>query len=472
MHSSAAWMQVALLFSFAWSIDMLMRLTKLSNSCIMATTEIFSEKAVVRMRKHLLAASIAVVFTLNCTACTDRADDQQTVIRFSWWGGDSRHRVTLAAVEQFMMANADILVECEYGAWSGWEDATATALYAGTEADVMQVNWNWLTCFDDDTVQFMDLSGMSEWLDLTQYDAESLALCTVEDALRCVPVSLTGRVLFWNQTTFAEAGLDVPKSYAELLQAGEVFRTKLGDDYYPLALGWYDRMLFLVYMLESKYGMDWTKDGKLQYTQAQIVEGMGCIQEMEAAHVIPPLKTVTGGGADSFDKDENWITGHYGGIFEWDSSAGKFQDSLAEGQTMVVGDYFADLGSYQGGFSKISLGFAISGETEHPEACAKLISYLVSQEEAVKTLGTERGVPLNQNAYQICKEAGLLGDMAALANQRMEAWVQFSIDPRFEESALRTVYEDAFMGLSYGEYSVSQAAERLYVGINTALMGE
>ncbi len=433
---------------------------------------IFSEKAVMIMRKHLLALSIAVVFSLSCTACEGSRDAKQTVIRFSWWGGDSRHRVTLAAVEQFMAANPDIRVECEYGAWAGWEDTTATALYAGTEADVMQVNWNWLTNFDDETVRFMDLGGMGQWLDLTQYDAELLSLCTVDDEVRCVPVSLTGRVLFWNQTTFASAGLDVPRSYAELLQAGEIFRTKLGDAYYPLALGWYDRMLFLVYMLESKYGMDWTKDGKLQYSQAQIAEGMGWIQEMEAAHVIPPLKVVIGGGTDSFDKDENWITGRYGGIFEWDSSAGKFQDSLAKGQTMVVGDYFTDLGSYQGGFSKIAMGFAISGETEHPEACARLISYLVSQEEAVKTLGIERGVPLNQNAYQICKEAGLLGDMAALANQRMEAWVQFAADPRFEESALRTVYEDTFMGLSYGEYTVSQAAERLYAGINTALTGE
>lgn len=424
-----------------------------------------------KMRRPWAALGVAAVFTLCCTACNGNQEDS-TVIRFSWWGGDSRHRVTLDAVEQFMALHPDIRVECEYGAWSGWEDATAAALYAGTEADVMQVNWNWLTNFDDDTIQFMDLSGMKEWLDLSLYDAESLALCTVENEVRCVPVSLTGRVLFWNETTFAAAGLPVPASYQDLLASGEVFRTKLGEDYYPLALGWYDRMLFLVYMLESQYGMDWTADGRLQYSQTQLEEGLRRIHELEAAHVIPPLKKVIGGGADSFDKDENWITGRYGGIYEWDSSAGKFQDSLAEGQQMVVGEYFSDLGGYRGGFSKISLGFAISGETKAPEACAKLISYLVSREEAVKILGTERGVPLNRNAYQICKEAGLLGDMAALANQRMEAWVQFSVDPRFEESALRTVYEDVFVKLSYGEYTVSQAAERLYAGINTALMGE
>lgn len=423
------------------------------------------------MRKRLAALGIAAAFSFSCTAC-DGGDDAQTVIRLAWWGGDSRHRVTLAAVEQFMAANPDIRVECEYGAWSGWEETTAAALYAGTEADVLQVNWNWLTNFDDDTIQFMNLADMEQWIDLSQYDSSVLELCTVENELRCVPVSLTGRVLFWNQTTFEKAGIPVPDSFASLCAAGETFRTALGEEYYPLALGWYDRMLFLVYILESKYGLDWTTEGGLQYSQQQLEEGLAMIAQMEASHVIPSLRAVIGGGADSFDKDENWIEGRYGGIYEWDSSAGKFQDSLADGQTMVVGDYFKDFGEYQGGFSKVSLGFAISGETQSPEACAKLISYLVSHEEAVTTLGTERGVPLNHTAYAICEEAGLLGDMAAQANQRMEQWVRFSVDPSFEGTNLRTLYEDVFVGLSYGEYTVSQAAERLYTGINTALSGE
>lgn len=424
------------------------------------------------MQKRLTAIGIAAAVSLCCTACVGSDHEAQTVIRLAWWGGDSRHRVTLEAVEQFMAEHPDIRVECEYGAWSGWEEATAAALYAGTEADVMQVNWNWLTNFDDDTTQFMNLADMGAWLDLSQYDADVLELCTVENEVRCVPVSLTGRVLFWNETTFAKAGIPVPDSFETLCAAGETFRTVLGEEYYPLALGWYDRMLFLVYMLESQYGLNWTADGRLQYTQAQLEEGLAVIQLMEDSHVIPPLRAVIGGGADSFDKDANWIEGRYGGIYEWDSSAGKFQDALAEGQTMTVGEYFTDFGTYQGGFSKISLGFAISGETQSPEACAQLISYLVSHETAVKTLGTERGVPLNQTAYQICEEAGLLGDMAAQANERMEQWVQFSVDPTFEEAALRAVYEDVFVGLSYGEYTVSQAAERLFAGINTALSGE
>ena len=45
----------------------------------------------------------------------------------------------------------------------------------------------------------------------------------------------------------------------------------------------------------------------------------------------------------------------------------------------------------------------------------------------------------------------------------------------FEHASLKGdggLYEDVFTGLSYGDYSVSQAAERLCAGIQAALAGE
>ena len=424
------------------------------------------------MRKRVGALCITAAILLNLNGC---GGDPAGAIRFSWWGGDSRHQATAEAVERFMEDEPDITVLCEYGAWSGWEEATAAALYAGTEPDVMQVNWNWLTDYSSETTGFLDLYAFSDIIDLQQYDAEVLDDCTVNGELLCIPVSETGRVFFWNETAFAKAGLPVPDSFAALMQAGTVFAETLGDDCYPLALGWYDRMLFLVYYLQCEYGREWVEDGVLQYSRAELEEGLAVIEQMERSHVIPPLKQIAGGGADSFDKDENWITGKYGGIYEWDSSAGKFVDSLDNGQTLCVGSYFSDIGAYQGGFSKIALGFAISKHAQDPECCAKLISYLVSDQTAVTLLGTERGIPLNQTAYDICTDAGLLGDISAEAYDRMKDWIRFSVDPAFETAALKStggVYEDTFTGLSYGDYTVSQAADRLYAGIQAALAGE
>ena len=40
--------------------------------------------------------------------------------------------------------NPNVTVYVEYGAWDGWQAKVLTQLSGKTEADVMQVNYNWL----------------------------------------------------------------------------------------------------------------------------------------------------------------------------------------------------------------------------------------------------------------------------------------------------------------------------------------
>ena len=66
--------------------------------------------------------------------------------------------------------------------------------------------------------------------------------CYVANSQQCVPVSMTGRIFDRNMTTFNKAGItEVPKSLDDLMAAGKAFQEKLGDDYYPMHLGAYDR---------------------------------------------------------------------------------------------------------------------------------------------------------------------------------------------------------------------------------------
>ena len=52
------------------------------------------------------------------------------------------------------------------------------------------------------------------------------------------------------------------------------------------------------------------------------------------------------------------------------------------------------------------------------------------------------------------------------------AWCKNALDPQFEAAALKNndgVYADAFEGLSYGDYSIEEAADALIEGINEVL---
>lgn len=113
-------------------------------------------------------------------AATEAATEAHTVnttdpitLTISWWGGDARQAAYEAACKAFTEKYPNITVECTYGPWNGWEEAQSTALAAGTAADVMQVNWNWLFQYSGKGQSFVNLNDYSDVLDLTQFPSSA-----------------------------------------------------------------------------------------------------------------------------------------------------------------------------------------------------------------------------------------------------------------------------------------------------------
>lgn len=418
------------------------------------------------------SSSTAPVTSEGTSTSTPAPTGGSGEISVSWWGGDSRHEATQKTLEAYTTANPDVTVKTNYGAWTGWEDAMSTALYAGTAEDLLQVNWNWIYNYDNNGQTFVDLNTMSDYIDLTQFSQAALDQCTVDGKLLCIPVAMTGRIFYWNETSFEAAGISVPTSYDDLIAAGTAFKDNIGEDAYPMAMNEYDRMIFMVWALESKYGKDWVVDGQLNYTQEEIEEGLQMLMDLEAAHVIPSIANLMGDGAESLDKNPKWMDGRYGGIFEWDSSANKFAKALNEGQSFVVGDYLTGFGDFNGGFTKVSLGFSITQTAEDQVAAAKLMNFMLNEEEGAKIMASERGIPLSAAGLAFCEADGLLDEVTTEANAKVLANCEFNLDPTFEDAKLKAtdgVYFDAMAGLSYGDYDVATAAEVLIDGINDVL---
>ena len=418
--------------------------------------------------KKLLAVVLCLVMALSCTAAFAAED-----LSISWWGGDSRHEAAQNAVAAFEAAEG-VTVKTHYAAWSGWETAMKTAFVAGSAEDVDMVNWNWLYSFVDENGEsyFYDLSTLGDTIDLSQWSQSMLDACTVNGQLVALPNAVTGRIFYWNKATFDAAGVEIPTTFEALLAAGHTFQEVLGDDYYPLAMGAYDKMVLMVYLLESKYGKAWVEDGKLNYTVEEIADGVNFIQQMEDNHVIPTAETLAGDGADSLDKNEKWITGKYAGVWEWDTSASKCKNALAEGQEFVVGDYLTDIGEYKGGFTKVAHAFAIAKNSANVELAAKLINFMNNEDEGIRARKSEFGIPASAKGFALCNEEGLIDATVAEANGKILAWCSFPLDPMFEDGQLKNdggVYAEAFEGLSYKDYDVNGAAQVLFDGINEVL---
>ena len=400
--------------------------------------------------------------------------DGPVSMTISWWGGDSRHAAYQDAIKEFQAEHSNITIEPTFAAWSGWEEKMAAAFIAGNAQDVCQVNWNWLYNYSADGSKFVDLNTVSNFLDLTQFDQAALDACTVANAQQCVPVSMTGRIFFWNMTTFNKAGItEVPKSLDDLMAAGKAFQEKLGDDYYPMHLGAYDRMILMVFYLESKYGKDWADPvtSTLNYTEEEIAEGLAFIKSLVDNHVMMNLKTYYSANSDTATHQSNeWITGKIAGIFEWDSAASKYASALDDDNKdgFTVGEEIK-FGDFNGGFSKVSMGLAITKTSQYVAESATLINFLLNEEKGASIMGSECGIPASKAGLAAAQAAGAVKDLVADANSKVMAFTTNKLDPLFENNDLKAsgtgIYQEVFDSIDYGDETPESAVSALLEGM-------
>ncbi|WP_056989955.1 ABC transporter substrate-binding protein [Lacticaseibacillus camelliae] len=110
--------------------------------------------------KKLLLLVTTAVACLGLAACTSNKNsgssgdngNKKVTIRFSWWGNADRHKATLKAIKAFEKKNPNIKVKAEYSGWDGFDQKMATQISGGTEADLMQLNYDLnfqVKCNDD-----------------------------------------------------------------------------------------------------------------------------------------------------------------------------------------------------------------------------------------------------------------------------------------------------------------------------------
>lgn len=395
-------------------------------------------------------------------------------LTMSWWGGESRHNAYQEALKAFSAEHTTITVNPTFAAWSGWEDTMSTKFAGGVAEDVCQISWNWLYNYSGNGQTFLDLNSITDYLDMSQWDDAKLGACNVANAQQCVPISMTGRIFYWNMTTFNKAGItEVPATEGDLFAAGKAFQEKLGDDSYPLHLGAYDRMILMVFYLESKYGKDWADPttSTLNYTADEIAEGIDFIKSLVDGHVIMPLPTYYGANGDGATHQSNeWITGKIAGIFEWDSAASKYQDALDEENKpgFTVGEEIK-FGDYNGGFSKVSMGMAITKTCKNPAEAATLIEYLWNGDGAA-IMGSECGIPASKAGLATAQAAGKINELVAEANGKVMSFVSCQLDPLFESSDLKATgtgtYQEVFDTVDYDNKSGADVVDTLLDGMS------
>ncbi|ABR47118.1 extracellular solute-binding protein, family 1 [Alkaliphilus metalliredigens QYMF] len=434
------------------------------------------------MKRMAKTVAILLALTLLLTACgggdTPAVDtggseepagvEEEVVLRFSWWGGDERHEKTLEAIALFEERNPGVKIEAEYGGWSGFQEKYATQMAGNTAADIMQVNWNWLYIFSKDGNGYYDLNDLSDYVDLSNYDQAIMDQVTINNKVNALPLGIGAKVFYYNETTYAKAGVEIPKTFEDLFAAADVFKEQLGNEYYPIDVDAYGAFLMVLYYLEQTTGQPFmNENNEINYTEGQLVEALEFYNEMVERGVTPSMQQRAGAGDVPVDQTPSWIQGKYGGTYEWDSAINKFQAALEGEQTIVTGDYLKDLGSYDSALAKVSMTYAINKDTKHPEIAAQFLNFLVADPDSVALQGTARGIPANKAAIETLESMGMLSGLTYEGNVKATQFLGKGINPYFESGELQDLYRELIDQFGYGRINAQQTAERLINEVNS-----
>ena len=413
--------------------------------------------------KTILAAA------LTTTALGGMAAAEE--LRMSWWGGDSRHEATQAALQVCGEALGHTITP-EFTGWSGHFEKIATQLAGSTEADIMQINWPWLPIFSERGDGFADLRQFSDTIDLSQWSEEELEASTRNGALNGLPASVTGRIFFFNKTTFDQAGLDIPTTFAELMAAGPVFAERLGDDYYPLEGIGLDASLLIQMIVTQQTGKSFInpETNEVQWSQDELQAGIDMYKAMVDNHVIEAWPDRAAQGNIALHENADWTSGQIAGSYQWDTTFFKISDPLADGQELVPAGLLRVEGAQNDGvYRKPSMVFSISANSPNQQAAAEVLNCLLTQPMGIEAMGSARGVPSSDVAAAQLLASGGIQQIQVDAQDMVMSAVAPAISPYNEDPDVRAGIEDTLELFAYGELDSAEAAEEILLLVNEAL---
>lgn len=415
---------------------------------------------------RLAVSTMAALFAATSLSSAFAAD-----LRMSWWGGDSRHKATQEALKVCGEKHGH-KISPEFTGFDGHLEKVTTQIAGGTEADIMQINWPWLPLFSINGDGFADLTQFKDVIDLSQWSDDQLAAGSMNGKLNGLPVSTTGRVFLFNSSTFEKAGVAPPKDWDELFASAKALKEKVGPDAYPMNAVKETAVLLISLQATQKTGKDLVDPAakKVAWTEDELAAAIDFYGKMVSDGVVMSQKDLAGEGNVNLFESPKWADGRIAGSYEWDSTFSKYADPLKDGQKLVPVAMLKNADAVtEGVYRKPSMVFSISKHSKDPKAAAQIVNCLLNEEEAVKILGSSRGLPASKVAAKLLEGESSVEPEVVAANAIVMAGTGPTVSPLNEHPKIRSVFLDTLEEYAYGQIDSKAAASQIIEGVNEVL---
>lgn len=316
----------------------------------------------------------------------------QSALRLIFWGGQARADRTYAVTDLYEAAG-NPGIEGEYLSWNDYWPKLATQTAGGTAPDVIQMDYRYIVEYATRNA----IAPLDEFLggalDLGQFDEDQLEGGKVDGKLYGISLGANSVATLVNKSAFEAIGEAVPDNswtYADLERLGEAFKAA-GNGMVAFSDGSGTEPMLDNWVRQRGKSL-YTPEGKLGFTADDMVEWFTMWNGFRDKGYIVDAETQA---LDTGAPEVSMVAMKKAAMMPSNSNQLVIHQSIND-DTLTITSYPRIAPGVGGGhYRKPSMFFSVAGSSADKEAAAAFINYFVTDPEAGKVLGVERGIPCN-----------------------------------------------------------------------------
>lgn len=311
-------------------------------------------------------------------------------LRLIFWGSQARADRTYGVTDLFTKSGGPA-VQGEFLAWNDYWPKLATQTAGGNAPDIVQMDYRYIVEYAKRNA----IAPLDEFvggaLKLDDFDKDQLDGGKVDGKLYGISLGANSVALMINTADFEKAGLELPgpnTTYGDLPAMAEAFASK-GVGKKLIADGSGSEPMFENWLRQRGKAL-YTADGKLAWEVQDAVDWFKMWADLRAAGVCVSAEDQA---LDTGPLETTMLTLGKASIIPSNSNQLVAFQAINKDKITISNFPRIATDAPGGHYRKPSMFFSIGGSSAQKEEAAKFVSFFVSNPDAAKVLGVERGIP-------------------------------------------------------------------------------
>lgn len=419
-----------------------------------------------RVRRRLItAAAVTAAAMLALAGCASGGGgepaatydpDEEVTLTFTWWGNDDRAQRYQQLIDAFEEEHPNITIEGNFTDFPSYWEKRQTEAAGGGLPDVWQFSDSYLREYAEPGL-LLDLETVADYIDFDAFDEALQQTGQLDGVQYSLPTGYSAWAVFVNGALIEQAGVD-PYEGGTTTDEYTAWMKSVTDATSGAVYGGTDmtqRIQTFENVLRAQGGNLYTEDGELGFTEDELRDFWNSGAEARDGVTVPQqrLEEVypkSGFGSNLTASEASWSN----------FLGGYLADSGAASVTLVAPP--TDEPGEKDLYRQAGLQVAISAKTEHPEASALWLDFVVNSEEAGELFGTTLGFPASETKLAGTTLEGVDAQVADYLESVADRIGEAPPVPVVGYGSLEQTFWDLGKSIGLGALSVDDAVDQFF----------